>query len=109
MIVCPASGGFIGRVAHGVSSNLIERAADVQIKEGRRLILVPRETPLSAIHLENMLTLARLGVTILPASPGFYHSPESIDDLINFVAARVLDAAGLDHTIGHRWGDDTQE
>jgi len=106
MIVCPASMGFIGRVAHGIASNLVERAADVQLKEGRKLIMVPRETPLSPIHLENMLTLSKLGVTMLPASPGFYHGPETIDDLVNFIAAKVLDAAGMEHDIGKKWGEE---
>src|SRR5690554_2801599 len=91
MVICPASGGCISAIAHGVSNNLIERAADVAIKERRQLIVVPRETPVSAIHLENQLKLARLGVTILPASPGFYQRPGCLEDLVDFIVARILD------------------
>ncbi|WP_308388819.1 flavin prenyltransferase UbiX [Acidithiobacillus sp. AMEEHan] len=104
LVICPCSGGSLAAIAQGVSNNLIERAADVMLKEGKKLILVPRETPLSAIHLENMLKLARLGVSILPASPGFYHRPQGIDDLVDFVVARILDQLGLDRNIGPRWG-----
>ena len=91
MIVCPCTTGTLAGIAAGTSHNLIERAADVTIKEGRKLILVPRETPFSALHLENMLKLARLGVVILPPSPGFYHEPAGIDDLVDFVVARILE------------------
>ncbi len=105
MVVCPASGGTIAAIAAGASNNLIERAADVAIKEKRQLILVPRETPLSVIHLENQLKLARLGVTILPASPGFYQNPESVEDLVDFVVARILDQLGIEQTLLPRWGE----
>ena len=105
MVVCPCTSAMLSAVAHGASGDLMERAADVAIKERRRLILVHRETPLSAIHLENALTLARLGVTILPANPGFYQRPESIDDLIDFVVARVLDHLDIDHQLMPRWGE----
>ncbi|MDN7125275.1 flavin prenyltransferase UbiX [Pseudidiomarina terrestris] len=104
MLVCPCSTGTLAAIASGASDNLIERAADVVIKERGQLVLVPREMPLSAIHLENMLKLARLGVTIMPAAPGFYHQPQSIDDLVDFVVARVLDHLGLEQTLQPRWG-----
>lgn len=106
MVICPASGGTLSAIAAGASNNLIERAADVAIKEGRQLIVVPRETPLSQIHLENMLKLARLGVTILPASPGFYHHPRSVEELVDFVVARILDQLGIGHRLMPRWGED---
>ena len=105
MVVCPCSTGTLSAIACGASDNLIERAADVAIKEGRKLILVPRETPFSAIHLENMLKLARLGVTIMPAAPGFYHEPQSVDDLVDFMVARLLDHLGLEQTLVKRWGE----
>ncbi len=105
MVVCPCTSAFLSAAAHGTSSDLMERAADVAIKEGRKLILVHRETPLSAIHLENSLTLARLGVTILPANPGFYQNPESINDLIDFIVARILDHLDIDHSLLPRWGE----
>jgi 4-hydroxy-3-polyprenylbenzoate decarboxylase len=104
MVVCPCSTGTLSSIATGASNNLIERAADVMIKEGRRLILVPRETPLSAIHLEHMLKLSRLGVIILPASPGFYHDPRRVEDLVDFVVARILDQLGIEHALAPRWG-----
>jgi len=106
MVVCPCTMGTLAAIAGGMSDNLIERAADVAIKENRKLILVPRETPFSAIHLENMLKLARLGVTILPANPGFYHHPQSVDDLVDFVVARVLDHLGVAHDLMKRWGEE---
>lgn len=106
MVVCPCSTGTVSAIALGASDNLIERAADVMIKERRQLILVPREAPLSAIHLEHMLNLARLGVTILPAAPGFYHRPRSVHDLVDFIVARVLDHLGIEHRLGHRWGEE---
>jgi len=104
LVVCPCSGGTMAAIAQGLSNNLTERAADVMLKEGRKLILVPRESPVSAIHLENMLKLARLGVTILPASPGFYTRPQSIDELLDFVVARILDQLDLDRDFGPHWG-----
>ncbi len=104
MAICPCSMGTLGSVAGGLSDNLVERAADVVLKEGGRLVMVPRETPFSAIHLENMLKLARLGVTILPAAPGFYHRPETVDELVDQVVARILDHLGVSHTLGPRWG-----
>lgn len=106
MVVCPCTMGTLGAVAAGMSDNLIERAADVAIKEGRKLILVPRETPFSAIHLENMLKLARAGVVILPANPAFYHHPQTAQDLVDYVVARILDQLGVSHQLMRRWGDD---
>jgi len=103
VILCPCSMGTLARVAAGFSSNLVERAADVALKEGRTLILVPRETPLSALHLENMLRLARLGAIVLPAAPGFYHHPKSVDDLVQHVVGKILDRLGLAHARGARW------
>ncbi|MGB1765379.1 flavin prenyltransferase UbiX [Alloalcanivorax xenomutans] len=105
MVVCPCSTGTLSAIANGASDNLIERAADVAIKERRHLILVPREAPLSALHLENMLKLARLGVTILPAAPGFYHRPRRVEDLVDFVVARLLDHLGVPQTLVARWGE----
>lgn len=102
MVVCPCSMGTLASIAAGTSRNLVERAADVVLKERRPLILVPRETPLSLIHLENMTRLTRAGATILPASPGFYHRPDSIDDLVDFVVARILAHVGVDHS-GPSW------
>jgi flavin prenyltransferase len=105
MAICPCTMGTLGAIAGGLADNLIERAADVMLKERRPLVLVPRETPLSAIHLENMLKLARAGAAIVPPAPGFYDRPESIGDLIDFVVARVLDQLGVRHTLGPRWGE----
>ena len=104
MVVCPCSMGTVSAIANGTSDNLLERAADVVIKERGQLILVPRESPFSAIHLENMLKLARLGVTIMPAAPGFYHEPKSIEDLVDFMVARILDHLGVEHELTSRWG-----
>lgn len=104
MVVCPCTMGTLAAIATGMSDNLIERAADVTLKEQRKLILVPRETPFSAIHLENMLKLARLGAVILPANPGFYHHPASVQDLVDFVVARILDHLGVPHQLMARWG-----
>jgi len=104
MVVCPCTMGALAAIAHGMSDNLIERAADVMLKEGRKLILVPREAPFSAIHLENMLKLARMGVVILPPNPGFYHQPQSVDDLVDFVVAKILDQLGVEHQLVERWG-----
>lgn len=104
MVVCPCSTGTLSAIAHGSSDNLIERAADVMLKERRQLIIVPRETPFSAIHLENMLTLAKLGCTILPACPGFYHKPQQVADLVDFIVARILDHLDIEHQLTTRWG-----
>ncbi|MDF2691264.1 MAG: aromatic acid decarboxylase [Gammaproteobacteria bacterium] len=104
MVVCPCSGGTLAAIANGMSNNLIERAADVMIKEQKKLIIVPRELPLSPIHLENMLKLAKMNVSIMPASPGFYHNPKTINDLVDFVVARILDHLKLDQTIMPKWG-----
>jgi flavin prenyltransferase len=103
MVVCPCSMGTLASIAQGTTRSLIERAADVVRKERRRLILVPRETPYSSIHLENMLRLTHAGAVVLPASPGFYHRPESIDDLVDFVVGRVLSQLDVPHAIGPRW------
>ena len=104
MIVIPCSTGTLGAVASGASANLISRAAEVMLKERRRLVLVLRETPLSSIHLENCLRLSQAGATILPASPGFYHRPTEISELVEFVVARALDQFHLPHDVGRRWG-----
>jgi 4-hydroxy-3-polyprenylbenzoate decarboxylase len=103
MVVCPCSMGTLASMAQGTTRSLIERAADVCLKERRRLILVPRETPYSAIHLENMLRLTNAGAVVLPASPGFYHRPQSIDELIDFVVGRVVSQLGIDVHLGPRW------
>ncbi len=105
MVICPTSMGTVSAIATGASNNLIERAADVAIKERRQLILVPRESPFSEIHLENMLKLSRMGVIILPASPGFYHQPRSINDLVDFMVARILNQLGIEQTLMPRWGE----
>ncbi len=109
MVVCPCSSGTLAAVANGLSRSLIERAADVILKEQRKLILVHRETPLSVIHLENMLRLARLGAILLPASPGFYHQPRHISELVNFIVARILDHLGIAHTLLPAWGTPIDE
>jgi 4-hydroxy-3-polyprenylbenzoate decarboxylase len=103
MVVIPCSMSTLGALAHGIPTHLVHRAADVTMKEGRPLLIVPRETPLSPIHLENMLALARYGVKIIPAMPGFYTKPDSVDDLIDQFVMKVLDSMGLDHRIGKRW------
>jgi 4-hydroxy-3-polyprenylbenzoate decarboxylase len=105
MVVCPCTSSTLSAIATGASNSLLERAADVVLKEQRKLILVHRETPLSVIHLENMLKLARLGVTILPANPGFYHRPETVESLVDFVVARVLDHLNIQHDLLPRWGE----
>ena len=105
MVVCPCTMGTLAAIAAGMADNLIERAADVALKEARKLILVARETPLSAIHLENMLKLSRAGAIILPANPGFYPHPQSAQDLVDFVVARILDHIGIDHGLMPRWGE----
>ena len=105
MVVCPCTTGTLASIAGGMSQDLIDRAADVALKEGRRLILVVRETPFTAVHLENMLRLARAGAVIMPANPGFYLNPAGIDDIIDFMVARVLDHLAVPHTLLPRWGD----
>jgi 4-hydroxy-3-polyprenylbenzoate decarboxylase len=105
MVVCPCTMGTLAAIAAGLSDNLIDRAADVMLKEGRKLILVPRETPFSALHWENMLKLARLGVVILPPNPGFYNHPQRVQDLIDFVVARILDQLAVPHKLMPRWGE----
>ena len=109
MVICPCSMGTISAISQGTSRSLVERAADVALKERRRLVVVPRETPYSAIHLENMLRLTRAGATVLPASPGFYHRPQAIAELVDFVVARILDHLGVEHGVGKRWGEEPPE
>lgn len=104
MIVCPCSVGCLSAIAVGASNNLLERAADVVIKEQGKLILVVREMPFSPIHLEHMLSLSKIGVVIMPASPGFYFKPKTLDDIVDFVVARILDQIGVSHTLTKRWG-----
>jgi len=104
MVICPCSTGTLSAVARGGCDNLIERAADVMLKERRQLILVPREAPYSTIHLQNMLTLSQMGAVMLPASPGFYHQPQSVDDMVDFVVARILDQLNVKQTLVPRWG-----
>ena len=103
MVVVPCSMGTLGAISSGLCQNLIHRAADVTLKEGRKLILVPRETPLSAIHLENMLKLSRIGAVILPAMPGFYHQPVAISDLVDMLVMKILDQMGLSSNLVTRW------
>lgn len=103
MVICPCSMGTLSAISIGASRSLVERAADVMLKERRQLVLVPRETPLSAIHLENMLRLTHAGAVILPAAPGFYNKPTQISELVDFIVARVLDQLGVDHTLSKRW------
>jgi len=105
MVICPCTMGTLASIAAGLSSNLIERAADVCLKERRPLVMVPRETPFSTLHLENMLKLSRMGVVILPPSPGFYTHPQTVQDMVDFVVARVLDQLGVPHTLIARWGE----
>jgi 4-hydroxy-3-polyprenylbenzoate decarboxylase len=109
MAICPCSMGTLASIAAGLADTLIERAADVMLKESRRLVLVPRETPFSAIHLENMLRLQRAGAVILPANPGFYHRPRSVEEVVDFVVARVLDQLGVPNDLVRRWGDEPPE
>lgn len=105
MVIAPCSMGTVGRIAAGISGNLIERAADVMLKEHRPLLLLPRETPFSTIHLENLLKLSQCGARIIPAMPGFYHKPESVADLVDFVVGKLLDQLGLEHQLFKRWGE----
>ena len=109
MVVCPCSMGTLARIAGGISANLLERAADVMLKERRPLILVPRETPLNEIHLENMLRLARMGARVVPAMPAFYNHPTSIDDMVDFMVGRVLDSLGMENKLYSRWGALSEE
>jgi 4-hydroxy-3-polyprenylbenzoate decarboxylase len=104
MVICPCSMGTLAAIAQGLADKLIERAADVVLKEGRKLILVPRETPFSAIHLENMLRLSRAGAVILPPNPGFYHYPKTVENIVDFVVARILDQLAVPHQLMPRWG-----
>jgi 4-hydroxy-3-polyprenylbenzoate decarboxylase len=104
MVVCPCTTGTLATIAHGICDDLIDRAADVMLKEGRKLILVVRETPFSTIHLQNMLSLSQAGATILPANPGFYYRPQSVDDLVDFMVARILDHLEVPHALVPRWG-----
>jgi len=104
VVICPCSMGTAGRIAAGLSDNLLERAADVALKEGRRLLLVPRETPFNQIHLENLLRLSQAGAQILPAMPAFYQQPQSVEDLVDFVVGKVLDQLGVEHQLFKRWG-----
>jgi len=105
MVVCPCTTGTLAAIANGNSDNLLERAADVMLKERRQLIMVVRETPFSHIHLENMLRLSQAGATIMPANPGFYHKPESLDDIIDFMVSRILDHLNISHNLLPRWGE----
>jgi 4-hydroxy-3-polyprenylbenzoate decarboxylase len=104
MVVCPCSGGTLGAVASGTATNLIHRAAEVHLKERRKLVVVPRETPLSIIHIESMKRLAEAGAVVLPAAPGWYHGVNSVSDLVDFVVARILDQLGVEHDLMRRWG-----
>ena len=104
MVIVPASMKTIGALASGYCDDLISRAADVQLKEGRKFIVVPRETPLHAIHLENMAKLSRIGVTVLPAMPGFYHEPKTIEDLVDFIVGKMFEQLGIEHNLYQRWG-----
>jgi len=105
MVVCPCSTGTLSAIATAASNNLIERAADVALKERRQLILVHREAPYHEVHLQHMLTLTRMGALVMPASPGFYHHPETVNDMVDFIVARILDQLGFDQTLMPRWGE----
>lgn len=103
MVICPCSMGTVAAIAHGTSRSLVERAADVVLKERRKLLLVPRETPLSLVHLENLVAVTRAGATVIPAAPGFYQRPAQVSDLVDFIVARVLDHLDVEHSLGKRW------
>jgi 4-hydroxy-3-polyprenylbenzoate decarboxylase len=105
MVICPCSSGTVAAIAHGLSQNLIHRAADVHLKERRKLILVPRETPVSVVQLRNLTTCAEVGAVVLPASPGFYTKPKSLDDAIDFIVGRICDQLGVEHELLRRWGE----
>lgn len=105
MVVCPCSGGTLAAITHGLSLNLIHRAAEVHLKERRPLVLVPREAPLSKVHLENLVRAADLGATVLPAAPGFYHRPQSVAELVDFIVARICDQLHIEHNLSPRWGE----
>jgi 4-hydroxy-3-polyprenylbenzoate decarboxylase len=107
MVVCPCTTGTLSAIACGASNDLIERAADVVLKERRKLILVVRETPFSDIHLENMLKLSRMGAVIMPANPGFYHNPSTLQEIVDFMVGRILDQLGIEHRLMPRWGATT--
>jgi 4-hydroxy-3-polyprenylbenzoate decarboxylase len=108
MVICPCTSGTLATVAHGICDDLIDRSADVMLKERRKLILVVRETPHSTIQLENMLKLSQAGAVIMPANPGFYFNPQSVDEIIDFMVARILDQLGVENEISQRWGDDSE-
>jgi flavin prenyltransferase len=105
MVICPCSGGTVAAIAHGLSQNLIHRAADVHLKERRKLVIVPRETPLSVVQLRNLTICAEVGAVVLPASPGFYMKPRSLEDAIDFIVGRVCDQLGVEHDLCKRWGE----
>ncbi|HEX7447277.1 MAG TPA: flavin prenyltransferase UbiX [Pirellulales bacterium] len=109
MVVCPCSGGTLSAISHGASENLIHRAADVHLKERRKLILVPRETPLSIVHLDNMRRATEAGAVVLPAMPGWYHGVRSLGDVVDFIVARICDQLGIEHALMRRWGDENAE
>ncbi len=109
MVICPCSMGTVSAISQGTSRSLVERAADVALKERRKLILVPRETPYSVVHLENLLRVTRAGAVVIPASPGFYHRPTTLLELVDFIVARVLDHLEVEHTVGKRWGQAPDE
>jgi 4-hydroxy-3-polyprenylbenzoate decarboxylase len=109
MVICPCSMGTLAAVAAGTSRSLVERAADVALKERRKLVMVTRETPLSAIHLENMLRVTNAGAVVMPAAPGFYHRPDAVSDLVDFIVARVLDHLGVEHSLGRRWSGSSSD
>ncbi len=109
MVICPCSMGTLAAVAAGTSRSLVERAADVALKERRKLVMVTRETPLSAIHLENMLRVTNAGAVVMPAAPGFYHRPAALSDLVDFIVARVLDHLGVEHSLGRRWSGSSSD